>query len=382
MRKKVLIVYDLPDWILGTIAINLKQFLGYPLEVKIIAAHSEGFKQKLLVLQLWCDVIHFLSPWDFFNHKSLLYKPCCVMLWHMANWNCFDRDCTRIDALMTGSAQWQHLITSNSSWNRNVTRVPYGVEHNKFRPISGARRDFLTSHSLSDNTIVIGFAASAWSNEEGRKGVDRLWASLREAITILKLPVTLRLIGRHWTPELVPNDLQKNVIVELDYPQAELPNYYSSLDVYFCPSHMEGVPYPVVEAMSCESIPISTPVGIVPELIDNVKNGYLLSSDFKPSEFAAILTRAVSDPINRKAIQKAARESVAKSMAWERLDYSLYNNVYKEAIETFQRRYFLDRISFALNAASEAVNIAYLSLRVWARKLSLSIFRRLKRKAF
>jgi glycosyltransferase involved in cell wall biosynthesis len=43
-----------------------------------------------------------------------------------------------------------------------------------------------------------------------------------------------------------------------------------------CTSRQEGVPYPVLEAMSCECVVLSTEVGIVPEIFDDGVNGFLL----------------------------------------------------------------------------------------------------------
>ncbi|WZB73295.1 glycosyltransferase family 4 protein [Achromobacter xylosoxidans] len=50
-----------------------------------------------------------------------------------------------------------------------------------------------------------------------------------------------------------------------------MPAYYNSLDLYVCPSAIEGTPNPVLEAMACGVPVISTDVGIVPKRSDRCK---------------------------------------------------------------------------------------------------------------
>ena len=52
--------------------------------------------------------------------------------------------------------------------------------------------------------------------------------------------------------------------------------YYNSLDLYICASRSEGTPRPVIEAAACGVPVISTDVGIVPELIENDINGFIV----------------------------------------------------------------------------------------------------------
>lgn len=62
-------------------------------------------------------------------------------------------------------------------------------------------------------------------------------------------------------------------------PHQEMPNFYRDIDVYVCASKSEGTPNPVLEAAASARAVISTPVGIVPMLIQNGKNGFLVRRD-------------------------------------------------------------------------------------------------------
>lgn len=52
--------------------------------------------------------------------------------------------------------------------------------------------------------------------------------------------------------------------------------FYQSLDVYVCASRVEGAGRPVLEAAACGIPVVSTDVGIVPELLENGHNGFVV----------------------------------------------------------------------------------------------------------
>lgn len=61
----------------------------------------------------------------------------------------------------------------------------------------------------------------------------------------------------------------------------EMRKYYNSLDLYICASRVEGTPRPVIEASACGVPVISTDVGIVPELIDDNYNGFIVDRTYE-----------------------------------------------------------------------------------------------------
>lgn len=59
-------------------------------------------------------------------------------------------------------------------------------------------------------------------------------------------------------------------------PYAEMPHWYSSLDVITCASIAEGDPRPLIEGMACGCFPVTTDVGVAGELISNGGNGLIV----------------------------------------------------------------------------------------------------------
>lgn len=71
--------------------------------------------------------------------------------------------------------------------------------------------------------------------------------------------------------------------------------YYTSADVFVLPSHSEGSPYVLLEAMAARLPIVSTAVGGVPETITHEVTGLLVAPG-DPKALAAAITRVLTDP--------------------------------------------------------------------------------------
>jgi colanic acid/amylovoran biosynthesis glycosyltransferase len=105
------------------------------------------------------------------------------------------------------------------------------------------------------------------------------------------------------------NDLQNNVtlIKWVDTPQ-DLAKLYNQSQVLICSSTAEGGPRVTLEAMACQIPVISTPVGLMPEIIENGCNGFLYNWD--QSELIGYLKKFINSENNFTPLAKAGRESI------------------------------------------------------------------------
>ncbi len=71
-------------------------------------------------------------------------------------------------------------------------------------------------------------------------------------------------------------------------------DYLSASDFFILSSSYEGLPLSLLEAMSMGCIPISTPVGGVPDVIKDGENGFL-SKSLSPDDFYDTVCRAISE---------------------------------------------------------------------------------------
>jgi glycosyltransferase involved in cell wall biosynthesis len=351
---KVLLVCDQRNWILGKIARQLSNRLDGAFDITFIARSDDAFLAKLRSLQNRVDLVHFLSPGEYLKCRAFTYLPCVVTLWHMVDWKYFDPYIARIDTLCVGSNQWQERVQTRISSALPIVRMPYGLDTREFSRRPGSRNSYLAKENLPGNTLVFGVAGAI----KDRKGLDRLFNSFRLLIGILNIPVVLRVIGVGWKPEMIPTDLLPNVRLEYYISEFDLPQYYSSLDFYLCLSQIEGVPYPVIEAMSCQSLVISTPVGVVPEIIQDGKNGFILDEKNLSDDLIRIVKQTAGNVDFRFKCGELAREVIVDRFTWENVvDITAFNEIYGNAISHFNQRAILDKMMIRFIAMRDWLNI-------------------------
>jgi len=90
---------------------------------------------------------------------------------------------------------------------------------------------------------------------------------------------------------------------------SELADLYRRSKILVCASFNEGGPRVTVEAMACGTPAISTPVGIMNELISDGENGLLFSWD--ADELAAKSLQLLKDEKQYKAVSSRLKETVA-----------------------------------------------------------------------
>jgi glycosyltransferase involved in cell wall biosynthesis len=191
------------------------------------------------------------------------------------------------------------------------------------------------------------------SNEGKRKGLDRLWDCLRLLKQKTDLPFFLYITGREWSQEIVPPELRGEIYIgkNIDIQSPDLPMYYAGLDYYICTSRAEGGPYPVLEAMSCACVVISTPVGVVPEVIKSGENGFLLNEETIAEDFVNIVKQTARDYSLRMQYGQSARKTIVDSMFWDVVvKPDQYEEVYYTAIKSYYGRPVLQRINIFVHA--------------------------------
>jgi glycosyltransferase involved in cell wall biosynthesis len=79
--------------------------------------------------------------------------------------------------------------------------------------------------------------------------------------------------------------------------------------VYILPSYGENLPYSLLEAMAVGSPVIATPVGAIPEIIEDGQNGFLI----QPGDHTALAERIVNlldDPELREKMSKENSKTI------------------------------------------------------------------------
>lgn len=132
----------------------------------------------------------------------------------------------------------------------------------------------------------------------------------------------------------------KVVVVGPVKTREELLREYHSADIFVLPSHGEGFPVALLEAVSCGLACIGTRVGGIPDILDGGNNGLLVEPNF-PSKIAESIIYLMENPQLRYELGCKARSKALKEFA---LDDCLrsYKNIL--GIERLKgRQYGLER---------------------------------------
>jgi glycosyltransferase involved in cell wall biosynthesis len=164
------------------------------------------------------------------------------------------------------------------------TRILYSVylDHSVFRPSSEAAKDF--------DVIFVGRLVP-------NKGIQLLLEAfdrLRERIPSARFLI----VGQGPQQELVDRARLRNPGLH-HVPRVEtsedLARAYNSARVVVCASSAEGGPRYVVEAMACGLPAVSTPVGLMKELVRDFETGFL-TRQWSAAEIADAIARLLRDP--------------------------------------------------------------------------------------
>ena len=101
-------------------------------------------------------------------------------------------------------------------------------------------------------------------------------------------------------------------------PHEEVQRLLARAAVVVLPSHREGLPMVLLEAMAHGRAVVATPVGGVPSLVEDGRTGLLVPPGDAEAVRAA-MERLLGDPDLRRRLGAAAREKVTELCSWDRV---------------------------------------------------------------
>ena len=181
--------------------------------------------------------------------------------------------------------------------------IPYGIDHNVFRPINKkTARDIL---GLSDKKLILFSAADA---SDKRKGIQYLVPALNYLQTRIRDAEVM----------ILSSETKKNAGIKynINYMgrqqnELSLSLIYSAADVVVAPSVQDNSPLVVLESLACGTPCVAFKIGGIPDMIEHLKNGYLVEP-FDVEELSHAIEWAITDKTRHAALSKTAREKVER----------------------------------------------------------------------
>lgn len=155
--------------------------------------------------------------------------------------------------------------------NKVVFCQPNGVNIDFFQPID--KEVCIKKLKLNKNKIYVLFVSSNHIRQEKR--YDKFQAT----IEILKTKYNL-----HNIEELKLNNIKRSLV----------PYYFNAASAHLLTSDFEGSPNSVKEAMACNLPVVSTNVGSVKELLQNVNGSYVAKTN-EPEELADLIYKVLNE---------------------------------------------------------------------------------------
>jgi glycosyltransferase involved in cell wall biosynthesis len=207
---------------------------------------------------------------------------------------------------------WLQQILAESYDQHDVVVVPNAVDHDHFKAAPRARRRVPT----------VGFVYASAAFKGSGTVIDAI-AVARRSIPNLKVIA--------FSSEKPRKDagLPEGIELHVRPPQSEIPRLYASVDVWLWASTNDGFGLPILEAMSCGTPVIATPIGAARELC-NAGGGTLVDVGDARAMAQAILRYCTSSEAEWQECSRAASRHAATydwKSSLERMEKTLLSYV-------------------------------------------------------
>jgi glycosyltransferase involved in cell wall biosynthesis len=224
------------------------------------------------------------------------------------------------NAIILLSERWRAVL-DGSVEPEKLRVIPNGVDPEVYTPSSAADTD----GSDANHSHVVFIA-----DHVHRKGIAEFIAAIsaldRNSIDDFRVSIA------------GDGPLSKHAIAAAErHPHVEYHGYVSEEEkrrllsvasIYVLPTHAEGLPIGILEAMASGNAIVSTPVGDIPDIVDE-ENGILVKSG-DSAALADALAQLIGAPERAEMMGERSRERIEKGYTWsmviERL-IRLYNDV-------------------------------------------------------
>jgi len=215
----------------------------------------------------------------------------------------------RIDALVVPSERARRDLLDGMTLDAPVEVVPNGIDVDTFKPVDPST--FRSKYDLDVDRPLIGYT--------GRHGFEKRLEEIVEAASDLDVTVVFGGDGpARGSLERLAEDSGADVRFLGFLDRAELPEFYSALDVFVFPSPVETQGIVALESYACGTPVVGADAGALSETVEDGRTGHHYESgDVEGLRDAIRRTLASADDLRENCLER--RESVSVSRSIDRL---------------------------------------------------------------
>jgi UDP-glucose:(heptosyl)LPS alpha-1,3-glucosyltransferase len=202
----------------------------------------------------------------------------------------------------------------NQYFRRNdVVVIPNGIDTVQFSvPARLARRQGARfRRKFSDSDVVLLLIGNEWRV----KGLPTILDAMSRTSD---LPLHLIVVGSDEATSFQARSQQLKIADRCHWesPRADVIDFYAAADIYVSPSQEDSFGLPVAEAMSCGLPVITSKFAGVSELIQNERDGLILSDPSNAAALADLLRGLHANPTAQSTLGNAAAVT-AQTYTWD-----------------------------------------------------------------
>jgi len=277
------------------------------LGIEVIHNHGLAFvalKAMISARQLRLPIVLHFHTWV---TDAAQYYPFNIREDYLkkGTWRYLKSLCRRSDAVVTPSKTSMEELKARVTGMRYTDWVSPGVDFGRFNPsVKGAW--VKEKYRVGDAPLLL---------HVGRVSLEKNLELIFEALPMVikrKPGVKLLVVGSgpaldHYKALARAKGLENDVIFTGFIPDEELPSYYAGADAFVIASTFETLGIVTVEAMACGTPAAGLNCRVIPEIIQNGRNGHLFKAD--PEDCAAGILRTLDseDELGRNAFESVKR---------------------------------------------------------------------------
>jgi glycosyltransferase involved in cell wall biosynthesis len=275
---------------------EMKEFIREN-EVSIIHAH--GYKSNIygfLTAQvLKKPIVSTCHNWIADDRKTRAYY-------------CLEKTVLRwFDKVIAVSEDIKDELRRKGVSEDNMTLIHNGINIHKYSAVSKTVRSEL---HIGEKTKVIGTVARLTAE----KGLSYLLQAFKAMLSPFPDSVCVIVGDGPLRTELTRRAVELGIGDKVIFTgkRSDLPQIYSTMDIFVLPSLKEGLPMVILEAMASRKPIIATNVGAVPRAVKNGREGILVNPGNVGELSEAIIALAKDGALSEKLAQNAYRKVVGQ----------------------------------------------------------------------